>query len=55
MRLFIGGISFASWKNELAGLQIRVCIGKNFLYFSSKKYVVGAQKNRLNETIILST
>ena len=25
-----------------------------FLYFSSKTYVVGTQKNRLNETVLLS-
>ena len=37
----------------LSGLQIRVCIGK--LFFSPKTYVVGAQKNRLNETVLLST
>ena len=35
--------------------QIRVRIGKLFLYFSSKTYVVGTQKNRLNETVLLST
>ena len=28
---------------------------KYFLYFSSKTYVVGTQKNRLNETVLLST
>ena len=32
-----------------AVLQIRVCTGKLFSYFSTKTYVVGAQKNRLNE------
>ena len=37
------------------GLQIRVCIEKYFLYFSSKTYVVGTQKNRLNETVLLIT
>ena len=26
-----------------------------FLYYSSKTYVVGIQKNRLNETVLLST
>ena len=32
------------------------CIPKNyFSYFSSKTYVVGTQKNRLNETVLLST
>ena len=36
-------------------LQIRVCIGTYFLYFSSKENVVVTQKNRLNETVLLST
>ena len=40
---------------NIAGLQIRVRIGKLFLYFSSKTYVVGTQKNRLNERVLLST
>ena len=40
---------------ENSDLQIRVCIGIYFLYFSSKTYVVGTQKNRLNETVLLST
>ena len=32
------------------------CIPKNlFSYFSTKTYVVGTQKNRLNETVLLST
>ena len=39
----------------LAGLQINVCNGKSFFsYFSTKTYVVGTQKNRHNETVILS-
>ena len=33
----------------------RVHTGKLFLYFSIKTYVVGTQKNRLNETVLLST
>ena len=37
------------------GLQIRVRTGKSFSYFSTKTYVVGTQKNRLNETVLLST
>ena len=37
------------------GLQIRVRTGKLFSYFSTKTYVVGTQKNRLNETVLLST
>ena len=28
---------------------------KDFFYFSNKSYVVGAQKNSLNETVLLST
>ena len=39
----------------LSGFQIRVCIEKLFFLFSSKTYVVGTQKNRLNETVLLST
>ena len=32
------------------------CIAKYILsYFSTKTYVVGTQKNRLNETVLLST
>ena len=32
------------------------CVTKHYLfYFSSKTYVVGTQKNRLNETVLLST
>ena len=34
---------------------IRVRTGKLFSYFSTKTYVVGTQKNRLNETVLLST
>ena len=37
------------------GLPIRVLLENCFLYFSSKTYVVGTQKNRLNETVLLST
>ena len=32
------------------------CVLENyFLYFSSKTYVVGTQKNHLTETVLLST
>ena len=34
----------------LSGLQIRVRLENCFLHFSSKTYVVGTQKNHLNET-----
>ena len=36
-------------------LELRVCIKKYFPYYSTKTYVVGTQKNRLNETVLLST
>ena len=39
----------------LSGLQIRECTRKLFSYFSTKIYVVGTQKKRLNETVLLST
>ena len=40
-----------------SGLQIRECVPENyFSYFSTKtSYVVGTQKNRLDETCLLST
>ena len=37
-----------------SGLQISI-LENYFLYFSSKTYVVGTQKNHLNETFFLST
>ena len=37
------------------GLQLR-CVPKNLIsYFLTKTYVVGTQKNRLNETVLLGT
>ena len=33
----------------------KICITKKNSYFSSKSYVVGTQKNRLNEMILLCT
>ena len=30
-------------------------LSKKYFYFSTKTYVVGTQKNRLNETVLLST
>ena len=39
----------------LAGLQLRVRNEKLISYFSARTYVVGTQKNRLNETVLLST
>ena len=43
----------AQWnlfRKQLSGLQMRT--GK--LFFSTKTYVVGTQKNRLDETVLLS-
>ena len=37
--------------HAMPGLQI---LENYFLYFSSKIYVVGTQKNRLNEMVLLS-
>ena len=34
---------------------LRVCIKKKIFYFSTKTHVVGTQKNRLYETVPLST
>ena len=39
----------------LSGHQIRVVLEIYYLYFLSKTYVVGTQKNRLNEMVLLST
>ena len=38
-----------------SGLQLRVRIGKLFSLFLIQSYVVGTQKNCLNETVLLST
>ena len=35
--------------------QIRVRNRNHFFYFSIKTYVMGTQKNRLNETVLLTT
>ena len=35
--------------------RLECVLEKCFLYFSSKTYVVGTQKSRLNETVLLST
>ena len=37
------------------GLKLRERTKNQFSYFSTKSYVVGTQKNRLNETVLLST
>ena len=41
-------------KGTVSGLQIRMHKWF-FSYFSTKTYVVGTQKNHLNETVLLST
>ena len=38
-----------------AGLWVRVRNENLISYFSTKTYVVGTQKNRLNETVLLGT
>ena len=38
-----------------SGLQIRERNKKLFSYFSTKTYVVGTKKNRLNEKVLLDT
>ena len=43
-----------AWDGLIQGLQIRVCNKKKNSYFSTKTYVVDTQKNRLNETVLLS-
>ena len=40
---------------HFSGLKIIVRIGKLFSLFLIQTYVVGTQKNRLNETVLLST
>ena len=40
-------------RHSPTGLSLRVRVKNN--YFSTKTYVVGTQKNRLNETVLLSS
>ena len=44
-----------SLKIDISGPKLRVCNRKIICYFSTKTYVVGTQKNHLNETVLLST
>ena len=40
----------------MPGVKFQECVTENlFSYFSYKTYVLGTQKNRLNETVLLST
>ena len=46
---------FAAYEQQGAE-QTAQCVTENcFSYFSTKTYVVGTQKNRLDETVLLST
>ena len=47
--------SYPNGNISMGGPQIRVRNWKLFSYFSTKTYVVGTQKNRLDETVLLST
>ena len=51
------GLTFCpAWSgSKLFAKVIRVCNWKRFSYFSPKTYVVGTQKDRLIETVLLST
>ena len=49
-----GLLSYIMLGPNLPGLQIRVHIRKLFSLFLIHTYVVGTQKNRLNETVLLS-
>ena len=40
---------------DISGLQIRVCNPKLIFLASTKTYIVDTQKNRLTETILMST
>ena len=59
-KLTFSKTSFKNIINLLNGLdsdqvQHYVVLENYFLYFSTKTYVVGTQKNRLNERVLLST
>ena len=41
--------------NTLQAFNFERVTEKQFSYFSTKTYVVGTEKNRLNETVLLST
>ena len=51
----VGKLSFRFEERINSGLQIRECTGKLLFLFLNQTYVVGTQKNRLNETVLLST
>ena len=42
-------------KKKVCWVYPGLLIKKAYSYFSTKTYVVGTQKNRLNETVLLST
>ena len=49
-------IDFLKYMNsglpKVTGLKVRVCKWKLFSYFSTQTYVVGTQKNHLNEMVL---
>ena len=47
--------SYTRCKANVTEALVKSAYQKYFSYFSTKTYVVGTQKNRLNETILLST
>ena len=49
------GIDFGNGFNILKALVKEFIPKKYFSYFSSKTYIVGTQKNRLIETVLLGT
>ena len=48
-------VLFAGYQLKSSGLQIRVRLDTYFSCFSPEAYVVGTRKNRLIETVLLST
>ena len=55
VNIALWSVLFLVWAIILSGPQIRVRNWKLFSYFSTKTYVVGTRKNRLDETVLLST
>ena len=47
--------AFLHYGGLATDLYMRVCKQNKYSYFSTKSYVLGAQKNRLIETVLLST
>ena len=49
---FIWGVQDLRTLDLVSRLKLRVCNRKIFFLFLNQKYVVGTQKNRLNETVL---